>query len=531
MKPTTLLPSLASLLPLLAAAAEPDVAADAGAAPTAQFDVLEYRVLGNSLLGNEAIERAVYPHLGEGRTIADVEAARTALEEAYRAAGYATVFVDIPEQEAGQGIVRLQVTEGRLDRVRVTGARYFSNRHIRAALPSLAPGQTPNLPQLQAELAEVNRATPDRVVTPVLKPGAAPGSVEIELKVADTLPLHGSLESNNRYTADTSKLRLNASLTYANLFQKQHSLTVQYQTAPQNRDNLEALVGTYVMPLAAGGRTALALYAVDSNTDVAALGTLSVLGNGQIFGAKFIHMLPDGLDFTQSLSWGVEYKDFLENILLDTDTSLQTPIRYLNWNGAYTATMRHEGVTTSFNVGVGFGIRGLVNDSSEFADKRYLGKPNYFLVRAGLQQAIDLPWQMQIGVRLGAQYTPGPLVSNEQYIVGGVDTVRGYLESGQLGDYGANGTLELRYTGLSALLGLPRSAAQLYGFYDGAVVVTHYPLPGQADNYRLGSFGVGMRLADWHGLSFALDWAHLLSRPGATPLPWSRTHFSFRYSF
>ncbi len=52
--------------------------------PETQFDVFEYRVLGNTVLPTQAVERAVYPHLGEKRTLKDVDAARVALEKAYR---------------------------------------------------------------------------------------------------------------------------------------------------------------------------------------------------------------------------------------------------------------------------------------------------------------------------------------------------------------------------------------------------------------------------------------------------------------
>src|SRR5262245_35947781 len=79
------------------------------------FDVFEYRVLGNTVLPTQSVERAVYPHLGEKRTLKDVEEARVALEKAYRDAGFGTVFVDIPEQDVDHGIVRLKVTEGKLN--------------------------------------------------------------------------------------------------------------------------------------------------------------------------------------------------------------------------------------------------------------------------------------------------------------------------------------------------------------------------------------------------------------------------------
>ena len=214
-----------------------------------KFDVWEYRVLGSKVLEAKAVERAVYGHLGSGKTIADVEQARLALETAYRNAGYSTVFVDIPEQTVDSGIVRLNVTEGKLDRLRVTGARYFSNRQILAQLPSLEPGAVPHFPDVQKELAALNRVTPDRSVTPVLRAGRAPGTVDVELKVNDDSPFHGNVEVNDRYTADTTKLRSSVVLSYNNLWQRAHTISLQYQVSPQASDEANVLAATYVARL------------------------------------------------------------------------------------------------------------------------------------------------------------------------------------------------------------------------------------------------------------------------------------------
>jgi hemolysin activation/secretion protein len=524
-----------ALLPLSAIAQEAGTAAQPAepqAAPAeAPFAVLEYRVLGNTTLPRREIEAAVYPFLGESRTFADVESARLELENAYRRAGYGTVFVDVPEQEVQEGIVRLRVTEGRLDRVRITGARYFANADIREALPSLESRKVPNLPAVQAELAQLNAVTGDRVVVPVLKAGRTPGTVDVELKVDDELPLHGSLELNDRNTASTTDLRLTAAISYANLFQRQHSFNFQYQTAPQEPSETRALVASYVFRTEALPRTAIALYAVDTTSDVAALGTLAVIGQGRIFGARAIRSLQDSLTYSHNLTLGVDYKDFLEDIRLEGDEGLVTPIRYLNWSLAYGGTRRFEAGLLTVNAAANFGLRRILNDADEFADKRFLGSPNYFYVTAGGQYERRLPWNFSAVARLATQFTQTPLVNNEQLAIGGADTVRGYFEASQLGDYGFNGSLELRHSGLSKLLRVPEGAAYAFAFYDAGIVSILQPLPSQTSQFDLASWGFGVRVLDWHGLALSADWVRALTPAGAVLGGDQRTHFSVRYSF
>ena len=50
-----------------------DGAASASATEDQHFDVHEYRVLGNTVLANRDIETALYPLLGDHKTLADVE--------------------------------------------------------------------------------------------------------------------------------------------------------------------------------------------------------------------------------------------------------------------------------------------------------------------------------------------------------------------------------------------------------------------------------------------------------------------------
>ena len=112
----------------------------AAAKPVQHFEVNEYRVVGNSALSGRDIERLLYPLLGPNKTFADVEAARTALEKLYHDQGYGASFVDIPPQTVDDGIVRLRVTEGRIERTQINGARYFPERDVMAKLPAATPG-------------------------------------------------------------------------------------------------------------------------------------------------------------------------------------------------------------------------------------------------------------------------------------------------------------------------------------------------------------------------------------------------------
>lgn len=100
-------------------------------AQDAIFDVFEYRIQGATLLPVTVVEQAVYPYLGEKKSLQEVEQARDALERAYHESGYLTVLVSIPQQKVDDGVVRLTVTEAPVKRLRVVDSRYFSPADIK----------------------------------------------------------------------------------------------------------------------------------------------------------------------------------------------------------------------------------------------------------------------------------------------------------------------------------------------------------------------------------------------------------------
>ena len=475
----------------------------AAPAPVKTFPVLEYRVEGNTLMRQVDIERAVMPYLGEGKTIKDVEAARQGLEKIYHDHGYQTVLVNIPQQEVSSGVVRLAVVEAPVGQVQVKGSRYHSLQEINATVSQLQGGVVPNFNEVQKELAQVNH-TEDLHVTPVLRASSTPGQVDVDLNVQDELPLHASLEANNRYSANTAQLRLIGEVSYDNLFQRNQSMSVQYQTAPEHPDEAKIWSLSYVIPTQSG--LVWALYAVRSDSNIAAVGNLDVIGNGSIYGVRLIEPLPSNSgNFYHNFTAGLDYKDFKQDVVLEGADDLPSPARYSPFTLQYTATWlgpvaaaHHDAATTAMrsnttlDLGVNFLIRDLGTDAEQFSVKRYGAGPSYLIFHPSLQRQQILPGSWSLVAKIDGQLASGPLISNEQYGAGGVDSVRGYTESERLGDNGIRGSIELRTPQL--LSGYPHiTQSYWYVFADGARVRILDPLPAQRTGYDLDSEGLGFR--------------------------------------
>jgi hemolysin activation/secretion protein/AraC-like DNA-binding protein len=201
--------------------------------PGPRFTVDKYLIMGNSVLPPEAMAAVLTNVDGAFGTNVSFDGIRTALMElqgAYRKRGYVTVSVGLPRQKLTNATVKVQVTEGRLAAINVTGNRYYSSNNVMRALPSLHTNLLLNSRVLQSELDAAN-ASRDRQIYPVIGPGPEPGTSELTLKVRDQLPLHARVELNNQATPNTPDLRANFNAQYDNLWGLEHQIGIQYSCA------------------------------------------------------------------------------------------------------------------------------------------------------------------------------------------------------------------------------------------------------------------------------------------------------------
>ena len=488
------------------AAQKKDAAADkVAAAKRPRFEIDEYRIEGSAKLTQIDVEEAVYPFLGPGRTEDDVEKARAALEKAYSSKGYQTVSVSVPQQNVQGGVVVLRVAEMKVGRLRVKNSHYFDLEKIKQTAPSVAEGQVPNFNDVTKDIVALNQ-WPDRKVTPTLRAGVTPGTVDVDLNVDDKVPMHGSVELNDRQSPNTTPLRVTSTVHYDNLWQRGDSLSVSYQVAPERRSDAEVFSTSYLARTHLDWLNVL-VYGVNSNSDVATVGGQNVIGPGYVIGSRAVITLPGRDSFFHSISVGADYKYFAELLQQGGVTAFSTPVGYVPAIANYSATWQHEGGQTVLNAGLTAGLRGIGSDPFAFDEKRYKATENFFYFRGDVSDTEDFKGGPQLFMKVQGQVADQPLVSSEEFTAGGFDSVRGYLESETLGDTGVAGTLELRTpnipdwlaTVLKDATGEPVKASainefRLFAFTDAGVVIALDPLPAQQSTFYLASYGFGAKL-------------------------------------
>jgi hemolysin activation/secretion protein len=490
-----------------------------------KLSVWAFKVVGNTVLPQGEVEAAVNPFLGPDKSVETVEEARAALEQAYVGKGYTTVSVIIPEQGIRSGVFRLEVVERKIGVVTVTGARFTSEKRIKAKAKALQEGTVPNIGAVEKDIVALNQLA-GREITPELKQGSTPDTVDVALDVKEKFPMHGSVELNNRNSAQTSRLRIASSISYDDLWGRGDSLLISTQFAPERTKDSAVIAGGYTARIPNSLAT-VRLGGTYSNSDVSTIGSTNVLGRGYTVGLRANLPLKGGDSFSQSLSFGLEYKNFRDETRLrlspndpefvrlgcglnpntaQCNSSFVTPVKYVPVSLDYLASwFSDKAPYTSLGLSFVFGLRGVGSGIEEFDLKRFLARPNFWYVRANASRTQKYKGGYQISVRAQGQYTRDPLISNEGFSIGGLDSVRGYFESEALGDKGFAFQTEFSAPPFEGKFSGAPYELRVFAFSDFGYTTIYDALPEQPASQWLASAGFGFRLRAFDALNGGLD--------------------------
>jgi len=515
-----------------------------GPAHELRFPITRFAVEGATLMTSEEIEAALQAFTGAERTLADVQRARAALEAAYAQRGYGATQVVVPEQEITDGMVRLRAIEGRVSGVTIEGNRFFDAANIRRSMPTLAEGQPLNTARLARELRLANES-PVKQTTTVLRGGADEGDLAAHVRVEDQRPWRFSLGVDNTGTPETGDYRVGVGFQHANLFDRDHVLTLQYVTSPSKEDNPDKLAlppsdnvliagAGYHVPLYSLGDS-IDLVAGYANVDSGVVQNLfAVSGSGQVYAGRYNFGLPAAGGLEQKLALGLDWRIYNNDVApVGTSTSVVPDYVVHPLSLAYSGAFRAEGQELLFSVAGVQNIPGGSDGNQAAFDAVRPGAPaSYTLGRATLSYVLGLPRGPQARARFAAQYTRDELVPGEQFGIGGMDSVRGFLERQFTGDRGYSGSFELYSPDFGAELLPPGNwRARVLAFYDFGRAYRINPEVFEPEVIGISSAGPGVRVAYGSSLSLRFDYGFQIQR-GVPPADFtSRANFSLVWVF
>jgi len=478
--------------------------------PAPRFDIERFELNVYSLLSTAEVGRIVEPYTGKSKDFADIQRALEALEQAFRDLGYGVVQVLLPEQDITRGVVQFRVLQPTVGRVVIEGNTQFDSANIRHSLPSVKEGETPNSKDIARNL-QITAEHPVKQTNVLLRSGASDDQVDVNIKITDDKPWRGFLALDNTGTSDTGYLRLGIGFQHSNVFNSDHVFTAQYVTSPTDLDQVSVYGAGYHIPFY-GMNSSLDLIAGYSDVDSGTVqGLFNVSGKGTIGSARWNYYLPKFADYEHKIAFGLDYRAF-ENQVLFQGTSVVPDVTVHPASLTYSGLSRGTASELSFYASGAKNIPGGKDgDDAAFQASRAGASADYSVFRYGFNYVRQFrnEWQSRLG--FSGQYTQDPLVSGEQFGVGGPDSVRGYELRELANDRGMAAQLELYTPDLARGVGLSDSyKLRLLGFFDYGSVSRVDPLPGETTEAFIKSAGIGMRVDYRKSAVLRLDLAQIL---------------------
>ncbi len=487
-----------------------------------RFSIKEFRFQGNTLLSNEILQEKIKEYLGENKTINDLISAQEVLAKAYQDAGYGLVSISLPQRQSLEGIFKIDIREVRISQVTITGNKHFSNETIRAALPELEAGKVPNLDQLSRQLFLAND-NPSRQLVLNFQP-AEPGETNVEIKVQDQDPQRWAIRLDNTGNDATGRTRLSLIAQNSNLWERGHLAAFSVTVSPEKLDKVKQFGLFYQFPLPDSG-DAINFNAGYSDVNSGRIADIfNVSGQGFVTGLHYVHNLSRTALDRQTLDFGLDYRLFQNNVdFRGINLGVDVAAFPISLGYEYTARRGDAG----FSAGLSYvrNIPGVFsrNDDRTYNYSRFGATANWDLVTAnlGYQQKFEEGWLFNLQV--AGQYAGKPLISGEQFGLGGMRSIRGLEERETAGDNALRSSLEI-YT---PELGLGN---RLLVFTDFGRYWRENTFPGEVVNDNVWTMGLGWRW-NWQQLNTSVDLGYVLdgsvlSKPGDM-----RVHFSLQYSF
>jgi hemolysin activation/secretion protein len=504
------------------------VAPSAPPAPV-RFEIRRYVVEGNTLLSQKDLDRILAPFSGKDRDFGDIQRALESLQDAYIGRGYNAVRVSVPEQDIRAGEVRLTVVEAKIRRVRVQGNSFFDEKNVKAGLPSLKEGTSPNTRSIANDAQLVNE-NPAKQVSVALQAADDPGQVDATVRVTDEKPARISAYVDNTGTPNTGNYRLGLGYMNANLFNSDQVLNVQAITSPGHASDVKIFGLGYRAPIYRWGGIVDVIAGYSNVNSGTVQGLFNVSGSGNVFGLRYTQLLGRIESYEHRVSLGLDYRAYKNNVTFtDQPDQLVPDITVHPGVLAYAGRFSSVGQDLAFNVAYSHNIPGGSNGAQEDFDAQRTGaKAGYGVVREGVTYSLLLPADFIVRALANAQQTGDLLIPGEQFGMGGVDSVRGYYERETASDVGWRASFEAYSPDFGARMSASWRARVLL-FADAAR--GHDNQPERAPENKLGSYGLGVRANQGKFVAFRLDAARVTQDAGTRQKGDTRVHFAAAISF
>ncbi len=479
---------------------------DPGAGP--RFIVKEFKVTGNTLIDDATL--APILEVGDGLevTLGILHLIAQEINSLYATRGYVLTRAYVPEQEIENGIVTIQVVEGRLGKIEVSGNEKFKEEDIQARLQPLLGDPALREHTLEKYLLGLN-AIQGLKVKAVLKPGEVFGTSDLTLQTEESRTFRIAFDADNFGSRFTGEQRYGLTGEVGSLFVLGDRLFIRGVKSNEDQNYINP---SYSIPIGPYGTTFSLSYIFTEFNLGGELAVLNAGGQASIFTMDVTHSLFQTRSSEFHLSLGGEIRNFENGLAGAPSSDDKLRDAYIAAGGFFKDSLRAR---TFYNLRLQQGFS--ESDVSDPLNSRFQGRGDALISSFDITryQSAFIGKTFLIMAAKG-QVVSKRVLSPDQFAIGGFGSVRGYPLAEAAGDNGyfVSAELVVPFPFKVTVIENPRKiqldqVLSLFAFLDHGKVFIKDRQPGENDK-RLSGVGLGVRLnvpplgVNYPGMSFSL---------------------------
>ena len=479
---------------------------DPGAGP--RFIVKKIEVTGNTLVDDATL--APLLEVGDGMevTLGILHLIAQEITSLYGMQGYILTRAFVPEQEIENGVVTIQVVEGKLGKFEVVGNEKFSNEEILARLQPLQDDPALKESTLEKYLLGLN-AIPGLNVKAVLKPGEVFGTSDLALQIEESRTYRIAFDADNFGSRFTGVQRYGLTADAGSLLSLGDRFSLRGVTSDDDQIYISP---SYSIPVGPYGTTFSLSYIF---TTFNLGGNLSVLNGGgeaNILTADLSHTLFRTRTSELHLSLGGEIRNFKDDLAGAPSSDDKLSNIFLETGGFFKDSLSAH---TFYSLRLQQGLS--ESDVSDPLNSRFQGRGDILISSFDvIRYQSTYIGKTYLILKSKGQVATQRVLSPDLFAIGGFGSVRGYPLAEVAGDNGyfISAELVIPFPFKMAMIKSPRTIqldqmVSFFAFLEHGQVFIKNPQPGERD-LELSGAGFGVRLnlpplgRNYPGVSFAL---------------------------
>lgn len=455
------------------------------------FTLQEINIEGVTAYPVAQLQQIWADKIGTSIALTDIYAIARQITRQYRSDGYIVTQAIVPQQTIDNGIVTIQVVEGYISGVSVDGEEGSAlSNHISRVAGQLMGVSPLTASALERWLLLVNDI-PGLNARSVIGPSeTVVGGADLTI-IPSIDPYTFNVNFDNYGSRFLGPTQVSLAGQMNNLLGGGETLQAQFVTDPDDEERLYGFA-RLGLPLGYQG-TVLSFDYSYSNTEPGfRLAQFDVEGESKTFGVDVRH--PFIRTRTQNLysTLRFDYRDLSSENNVDTfETRDQIAALRLGLDySVFDNILRPAVNEVSFEISQGLDAFGASN-KGDANMTRASGDPQFTKLETSLSRLQTLTPTLNLLTGIKGQWANNPLLSSEEFGVGGRSYGRGYDASELVGDDGFAATVELQWKpGYESGL---MEDYELFTFYDFGKIWNQETDVNSLENRSLASTGLGLR--------------------------------------